>query len=45
VDARLTFDIVRQDERESFASRPAWPIFRRALRSWHNRPDVSDTLA
>jgi hypothetical protein len=41
----LAFDIVRQDDGEFFAFRPAWPIFRWPLRSRHNRPDFPNTLA
>jgi hypothetical protein len=43
--ARFALDIVRKNQRKLFAPGPPWPVFRRMLRSRHNRPYVSDLLA
>jgi hypothetical protein len=44
-DACLAFDIVRENYGELFAFRPAWPVFRWTLRSWHDRPNIPNALA
>src|SRR5262249_12859878 len=43
--ACFALNIVRENKGKFFALRPTCPVFRRTLRSWHNRPDVPDALA
>ena len=41
----LALNVVRQNKRKFFVSRPARPVFRCPLRARHDRPFVSDLLA
>ena len=45
VESSLALNVVRQNKREFFVARPAWPVFRCPLRTRHNRPYVSNLLA
>ena len=38
-------DVMGQNKRKLFAFRPACPVLRWALRSWHDRPDITDAFA
>ena len=45
VEANLGFYIMGKDDGKFLFLRPARPVFRWALRSWHNGPDIRNTVS